>query len=387
MSTRQRLSSRARWAVPAVAGVVVAGAIGVPLMSADASPNLPAKTAGQLLADVGSAQARPFSGTVVESAKLGLPDLPGQDQSSTSPLALLTGSHTVRVWYGGAQQTRLALVGNLAESDLVRNGSDLWLWSSKDRTAQHYKLPVKEAATDPAKVAQQQAMEKMTPQQAASQALAAIDPTTAVTVDGTARVAGRSAYQLVLKPKDARSLVGSVAIAIDAKTDVPLRVEIFAKGSTSPAFETGFTTVTFNKQPASVFRFTAPPNTKVTTKDLSTELGHPASPGTANKSLQGKGADAASSTEPKVIGKGWTSIVELTGVNLSAVSKSQGSASSDALLQALTPVSGSFGSGRVLKTNLLSVLVLDNGRAFVGAVSPSMLEQAAATAATAPASK
>ena len=88
-----------------------------------------------------------------------------------------------------------------------------------------------------------------------------------------------------------------------------------------------------------------------------------------------------------MIGKGWTSIVELTGVDLGAVSKGRGSASTDALLQALTPVSGSFGTGRVLKTSLLSVLVLDNGRAFVGAVPPSMLEQAAATAALRPASK
>lgn len=385
MSSRLHLSSRARWAVPVLAGAVVAGAIGVPLMSANASPTLPAKTAGQLLADVASAQARPFSGTVVESAKLGLPDLPGQDQSSTSPLALLTGSHTVRVWYGGAQQTRLALVGNLAESDLVRNGPDLWLWSSKDRTAEHYRLPAEAAATDPAKVAQQQALEKVTPQQAASQALASIDPTTAVSVDGTARVAGRSAYQLILKPKDTRSLIGSVEIAIDAKTDVPLRVEIFAKGGKSPAFETGFTTVTFSKQPASVFRFTAPPNTKVTSKDLSTGgHGRPVAPGVGGKSLQGKGSGAhPDSSQPRVIGQGWTSIVELSGVDLGSLSKGRGSASTGALLQALNPVSGSYGTGRVLKTSLLSVLVLDDGRAFVGAVPPSMLEQAAATAPSA----
>ena len=379
MSTSRRLTSRARWAVPAVAVAVVAGAIGVPLMSADASPNLPAKTAGQLLADIGAAQARPFSGTVVETAKLGLPDLPGQDQSSTSPLALLTGSHTVRVWYGGPQQTRLALVGNLSESDLVRNGSNLWLWSSKDRTAQHLRLPAEAAATDPAKVAQQQAMEKVTPQQAANQALAAIDPTTAVSVDRTARVAGRSAYQLVLKPKDTRSLVGSVEIAIDAKTDVPLRVEVFAKGAKAPAFETGFTTVTFSKQPASVFRFTAPPNTKVTTKDLTTPHGHPVAPGIASKTVQGKGSAAGADSQPTVIGKGWTSIVEVSGVNLAQATKGA-SASGDALVQALTPVNGSYGSGRVLKTSLVSVLVLDDGRAFIGAVSPSMLEQAAATA-------
>jgi outer membrane lipoprotein-sorting protein len=376
MAPSRRIPTRARWAVPVVAAAVVAGAIGVPLMSADASPNLPAKTAGQLLSDIGSTQARPFSGTVVESAHLGLPDLPGQDTSSTSPLALLTGSHTVRVWYGGPQQTRLALVGNLAESDLVRNGNDLWLWSSQNRTADHYVLPADSSAKAKAP---QSAVENVTPQQAANQALAAIDPTTKVTVDGTARVARRSAYTLVLRPKDTRSLVGSVRIAIDSKTNVPLRVQVFAKGAAAPAFETGFTTVTFARQSASMFRFTPPPNTKVSTKSASDLTGgdaKAAAPGTASKSPQSK----SGSYQPTVIGQGWTSVVAMDGVQLGAATGRNASPSTDALLKSLKPVSGSFGSGRLLKTNLLSVLLLDNGKAFVGAVSPAMLEQAAATA-------
>ena len=44
----------------------------------------------------------------------------------------------------------------------------------------------------------------------------------------------------------------------------------------------------------------------------------------------------------------------------------------------MTPVSGSYGTGQVLRTALLSVLLLDDGRMFVGAVAPTVLEQAAA---------
>jgi outer membrane lipoprotein-sorting protein len=385
-----RFSRRARWAVPVVAVVAVAGAIGVPLVSADASPSLPAKTAGELLADVAGAQARPFSGTVVETARLGLPAVPEQ-VSTTSPLSLLTGSHTVRVWYGGPQQTRLALVGDLAESDLVRNGTDLWLWSSKDRTAEHVKLPAETAKKDAAEAARKQALENMTPAQAAAQALAAIDPTTAVSVDGTARVAGRSAYELVLKPKDTRSTVAQVRIAIDAKTQVPLRVQVLAKGHASPAFETGFTTVTFSKPPASVFRFTAPPGTKVSS-DLSQALQgggreqHAVVPNNGGKSLQGKGSansddlsrNAAKADEPTVIGKGWTTIVEMSGVNLTGSARNE---QVGVLLNSLKPVSGTFGSGRVLRTALVNVLLLDDGKAFIGAVPLSMLEDAATVAA------
>ena len=44
----------------------------------------------------------------------------------------------------------------------------------------------------------------------------------------------------------------------------------------------------------------------------------------------------------------------------------------------MTPVSGAFGTGQVLRTKLVSVLLLDDGRLFVGAVTPAVLEQAAA---------
>jgi hypothetical protein len=44
----------------------------------------------------------------------------------------------------------------------------------------------------------------------------------------------------------------------------------------------------------------------------------------------------------------------------------------------MTPVSGAFGSGQLLRTALVSVLLLDDGRLLVGAVTPATLEQAAA---------
>jgi hypothetical protein len=66
-------------------------------------------------------------------------------------------------------------------------------------------------------------------------------------------------------------------------------------------------------------------------------------------------------------------------------SSDEGPAQLDGVLQALlrssTPVSGAYGSGRLLRTALVSVLMLDDGRVFVGAVTPTLLEQVAADAA------
>ena len=71
------------------------------------------------------------------------------------------------------------------------------------------------------------------PTKAATDALAALQPTSTVTVDGTAEVAGRPAYELVLTPKPTeRTLLREVRIAVDAQERMPLRLTVFAQGST-----------------------------------------------------------------------------------------------------------------------------------------------------------
>ena len=152
--SRRRLA----WAVPAVAAVVVGAAVAVPLV-ASASPSLPPKSAAQLLVDVSKSAGTPLSGTVVETARLGLPALPDTGGSAITPASLLAGSHTAKVWYDGADKARVALVGDLAETDVVRNGRDVWLWTSGKNTAQHVVLPAEGAhrpSPDPA--------ESLTPQ-------------------------------------------------------------------------------------------------------------------------------------------------------------------------------------------------------------------------------
>ena len=63
------------WAVPAAVVVVVAVAVAIPMV-ASAAPTLPQRSAAQLLVDVSKSAGTPLSGTVVETARLGLPDLP-----------------------------------------------------------------------------------------------------------------------------------------------------------------------------------------------------------------------------------------------------------------------------------------------------------------------
>src|SRR3954464_15294469 len=91
-----------RWAVPGVAVAAVAGGVLLTSAGADAAAQPPPKTAAQLLAGIASAPDHPLSGAVVETARLGLPDLPGQ-AAGTSLQSLVTGSPPARGWerHGG----------------------------------------------------------------------------------------------------------------------------------------------------------------------------------------------------------------------------------------------------------------------------------------------
>src|SRR5437763_11429570 len=89
-------------------------------------------------------------------------------------------------------------------------------------------------------------------------------------------VSSHQAYELVLTQKDTASLVAQVRIAIDGTAHVPTRVEVFAKGRDKPAFEIGFTQVSFTRPDDGVFAFTPPPGVKITEAGAS---GRPTGPG------------------------------------------------------------------------------------------------------------
>ncbi len=346
-----------RWLVPAgAAGVVAVLASGV--LSANANPNLAPQTATQLLASLATAEPPGFSGTVVEKSSLGLPELPSiaGSNSSSGMLALVSGSHTARVWYGGETKQRIALLDSLGEQDVFRNGRDLWQWDSNTKTATHTVLPA--IATRPSPTQ----LPSLTPADAAARALALIDPTTQVSTDRTEMVAGRAAYTLVLSPKDARTTIGSVRISLDGQTKLPLSVQVIARGADHAAIDVSFTQVSF-EQPDDDY-FTFKPAAGVTVK--------PAAPSSPRSD-----ARPETGTSVSTIGKGWTTVAKLTGVPaLSSLAKDSGQLSP--LLASLPAVSGSWGKGHLFTSALVTGLITDDGRAYVGLVAPDVLYQAAA---------
>jgi outer membrane lipoprotein-sorting protein len=349
---RRRLRRRAAWSVPVVTAGVVAAATVLPGSAfGNAQAALDPRTPAQLLAAVQTSTSQPLSGTVVETARLGLPTVPGADRSaSLGWQSLITGSHTARVWADGPSRQRLALLGRLAESDVVRNGTDLWTYASDTTTVTHALVPPQLPTSG-------------LPQAAADQALAAVGPGTAVTVQNDAVVAGRPTYTLRLAPRGTGSTIRQVLIAVDSATSVPLRVQVYAAG-VDPAFETAFTDISFARPPASVFAFVPPAGATVRATGQIV-----ASNSDAASRLQA----AAAPVSHRMLGTGWTSIAVFPAP---AASRLTAGADSAALLRQLSTLRPN--GDRLLQTPLVNALLTRDGRVFAGAVTPGLLLQAAA---------
>lgn len=360
-----------RWLVPSAAAVVViGGGAAAGTIAASAEPSLPERSAAQLLVDLQTAKVDGLSGTVVQTADLGLPALPGvtSGEGSADLANLIAGSNSARVWYAGETKARVALLGTLGETDVIRNGSDVWVWQSRDNSASNFKIP---AGTGERKPQALPTGVPSTPQEAADAALAAIDPTTEVTTTGAAEVAGRDAYELQLRPKDKASLIGQVSLAIDAEKKIPLRVDVYAKDATSPAVRVAFQQISFTVPDDEQFAFNPPAGAKVTK----------ASP----EQLQEKAAEAQKkapaerpegAAEPTVVGTGWTSVLVAKMPADESAAKGEGQQIAG-LIDSLPKVSGAWGSGHLLSSSLFTALVTDDGRVLIGAVAPDKLYEVA----------
>ncbi|MEV7059945.1 outer membrane lipoprotein carrier protein LolA [Streptomyces microflavus] len=391
----------ARYIVPVAVAGVAAATIGlVPALANSGDPDLPKISAQELIEKIAASDEEQLSGTFKISTDLGLPldglagsFLPGAEEGKGAGAAapqdklmeLTSGTHTLRVAVDGPEKQRLAILGKASEYNVIHNQGEVWAYDSKSDEVYHAEAPegrdgsAKETPKAPKGV-------PATPKDFAEQALAAVGDTTSVTVDGTAQVAGRDAYQLVIKPKQSGSTIGSVRIAVDAENGVPLKFTLAAASGGKAVVDAGFTKVDFAKPAASSFDFTPPKGAKVTEAD-ELETGKDEH-GKAQKALpeqfsgQIPGLEGLEGAEGvNVIGKGWTSIAAIEipgGKGLPAAGSGDVPAEAQGFLDALgDKVTGKFGSGTVFKTRLVNALLTDDGKVYVGAVTKDALVRAA----------
>lgn len=364
-----------------VAGTGVAGlALLATPAGAGPSPSLPPVGAEQLVQSVMQAKVPALGGTVTVDNELGLPALPQLRQ-------LASGTTTVRIWSDGQGRGRVALPDGSSEQTYVDDGTTLWHYDSSRRTVsteQHGSLDGnRPMMADPAG--------------AAAQLVAAVRATSTVSVDGTAEVAGRAAYELVLTPAPTeRTLLREVRVAVDAAARVPLRLTVLADGSAAPVLQVGFTDLTVGPQDAGLFHFTVPPGVTVEKPGQDGRAGaRPGDAGTGPKAgpLGGPLGAGAAGDQLRTVGDGWDTVLVGTlpaGVlNPAPGSTAPGSGpqtrprsrddelSPTAIIQRVgTPINGSFGSGWVISTKVATAIVTTDGRVAVGAVPQQVLVEA-----------
>jgi outer membrane lipoprotein-sorting protein len=338
-----------------LAVVLVVAGTGLLATTASAEKKLPTRTPQELLVDLQQARTDGLSGTVVERADLGIPAIPGANGQDDAELtSLVSGTHTLRVRYSAPDKARLAVLGTYSEYDIIRNGKDVWTWSSKENAATHRTLTA-DQAEQPGNTP---SGTPSTPEEAANRVLKALEPTTTVTSDSSVEVAGRSAYELVLDPNDSNSLISQVRIAIDGETKMPLRVQVFGTDN-KIVFEVAYSSVDFTRPDDAEFIFNPPPGAKVT------EI-HPSDQTPSAR-------DRKQAEARKVVGSGWTAV---TVTKVGDLSDSQNDQQLKAFLSKLQPVQGSWGSGRLLAGTAFSAVWTDDGRLAVGAVRPEVIYQA-----------
>jgi len=371
--------NRRRVTVAIAAAGVVAGVAGLGVLAMPAgagpAPVLPQVDAQSLVESVLTAKPAAFGGTVDVNNSLGIPAIAGLPQLSD-------GASQVRMWTDGQGKARVSLPTGSSERTIVDDGTTLWSWNSETQTVT--KTPHGAEAAKPDMglgLGLGQDGKPLEPVQLARDVVSEIEKSSVVTVDGTARVANRPAYELVLTPKPTeRTVLREVRVAVDSELRMPLRVSLLTNGTDEPAVQVGFSELTVGAQDAALFQFTPSASAKVEEQKLE-------APSDQDKADAEKALGEAS---PQVVGDGWDTVVvaktpaeALSGMQLPAEDQPEhrgpganGANPQDLLKQLGKQISGPWGSGTLISTKIGNALLADDGRIALGAVPEQVLTEA-----------
>jgi outer membrane lipoprotein-sorting protein len=400
--------------LPAVVApsVIAAGLVIVPLQAN--AIDLPDLTPAEVLTMAQGANVTAFSGVILKTTELGLPELEFSsmvDQQSidqmsekmpeefadfipqvldqnliTQAVELIAGSHTIRV-YAADEMMRVQILDPMAQRDLIVGESTVWMHDFDKAIA--YKLDFDRAELEAMAVdAEADLLNYLaeagktlaTPQEITTELLAAVDEGASIEVGIDHRVAGRGAYQLIVTPDAAESTVDYATLSIDAETGIGLQVQVYAKGQEEPAVSIGFESISFATPDASLFEFTAPAGTTIVdANEIAKEL--EAIEGFDKAALQEKletaqleGIDKESlkaeyeamENAPEILGEGWASVLSVSGMTDQLPMDMLENELFEGLI---TEVEG----GKLFSTPLVNILITDNGRVLAGAVSVDYL--------------
>jgi hypothetical protein len=211
----------------------------LPVIASALPVDVPRFTATQLRARILSSASESYAGYAESNAAFGLPSLSGLE----SVTALLDGVTKMRVWQATPDRWRVDVLSDAGEDDTYQNGNIEYLWNSDAQLLSLVlpgRSPVFPAGLfSPSSIRLPRAAD-LVPPALALRLLRLAGAGARYSIIPPVRVAGQSAAGLRVIPADPASTVGSIDIWAQPSTGLPLMVEVFGRGSASPALLTQF---------------------------------------------------------------------------------------------------------------------------------------------------
>jgi outer membrane lipoprotein-sorting protein len=171
--------------------------------------------------------------------------------------ALLSGA-TGRLWATNDGRGRLELQSNAGDVQIVWNADKVTAYDATSNTVYSFTLPKQaSSATDTKDAGTPPALSEIT------KLLTDLSGQATVSDAQPDNVANQPAYTVTVSPKHDGGLLGQAQLAFDAARGIPLRVAIYAQGSTTPALALEATNISYGAVAASNVDVTPPAGAKV----------------------------------------------------------------------------------------------------------------------------
>lgn len=380
-----------RW-LPAVIAPAVIGAVAAFPIQASAV-DLPDLSPEEVMVMMQGAEPVEFTGVVLKTTNLGLPALELSSMLSeeevermrektpeefadfvpeviaseglAQAMELITGEHRVRVFVGETGM-RAQILDRMSQRDLIVNQNEMWTYDSREQVATY--ASIDQQKLQEGRLTLMQQMEKFAgevgldltnPQAVADYVMSQVGDSSDVSVGLDHYKAGRTAYQLIVKPNSGVSLVDSVVLSVDSETGVPLAATVYSVEQTEPAIEVGFESISFVNQDEALFTFSAPAGAQVLNLN---EVEKPEVESLEKPEYEG--------VEATMVGEDWDSVLIMPATDAEMLSELK---NNQLLSSLLKPVVG----GLAFETPIMKVLITNDGRIFAGSVSLDHLQKLA----------
>jgi outer membrane lipoprotein-sorting protein len=237
----------------AVLLALAGGGAALAVAAGGGGPTPPPKALDQAIHD---AIAAPAPAGITARVKFTNRLFPSGALLGTAGSALMSGA-SGRLWVTNDGRGRIELQSNAGDVEIVWNQSTVSVYDASSNTVYRADLPKSATGSTASDNGALPALSEI------DNALKALGAHATVSAAKPTDVAGRPAYSVSVSPKHDGGLLAAAQLAWDADRGVPLRIAIYAQGSSTPVLELTATNISYGSVPAADVDVAPPAKAKV----------------------------------------------------------------------------------------------------------------------------